>query len=162
MALNNKGTWITHFFQPCMQKNHIYASDYPVSEHMKFICAVNIYASGTVWIWSWSIAQYPPPCNPPCFPNSLQVIIYIPLINTYIDWEVTVVKFVRDPLYPSTHKKWLASNFSLQCHPESNINVTRIKEIITNKRSYWLLNKFSHPAPLEMNREQYGNYAYWC
>ena len=104
IALNNKGTWTTRFFRPCMQKNYIYASDYPVSEHMKFICAVNIYASGTVWIWSWSIAQYPPPCNPPCFPNSLQVIIYIPLINTYIDWEVTVVKFVRDPLYPSTRK----------------------------------------------------------
>ena len=31
-----------------MQKKHIYTSDYLASERMKFICAVNIYASGTV------------------------------------------------------------------------------------------------------------------
>lgn len=37
-----------HFFRPCVQKNSIYASDYPVLEHTKFICAVNVCASGTV------------------------------------------------------------------------------------------------------------------
>ena len=35
-------------FQPCVQKNHIYASDYPALEYMKFVCTVNVYASGTV------------------------------------------------------------------------------------------------------------------
>ena len=30
--------------------------------------------------------------------------------------------------YPLTHYEWLASNFSLQHHPSSHINVTRIKE----------------------------------
>ena len=38
----------------------------------------------------------------------------------------------------------------------------RIKEMITNSRSSWLLNKFSLSAPQEMYREQYGEYAYWC
>ena len=51
IALNNKGTWITQFFWPCMQKNCIYVSDYPASEHMKFVCTVNIYASGSVRSW---------------------------------------------------------------------------------------------------------------
>ena len=45
--------------------------------------------------------------------------------------------------------------------PESNIEVTRIKEIITNLRSSWLLNKFSLSAPYEMFREYYREYAYW-
>ena len=36
----------------------------------------------------------------------------------------------------------------------SNIVVTRIKEMITNYRSSWLLNKFSLSAPQEM----YGEY----
>ena len=43
IALNNKGTRVAHFFQPCTQKNCIYAS-----EHMKFVCTVNIYTSNTV------------------------------------------------------------------------------------------------------------------
>ena len=45
--MNNKGTWVAHFFRLCAQKNGIYASNYPVSECMKFACAVNIYASST-------------------------------------------------------------------------------------------------------------------
>ena len=36
------------------------------------------------------------------------------------------------------------------------------KEMITNCRQSWLLNKFSFLAPWEMYREQYGEYAYWC
>ena len=43
IALNNKGTRVAHFFQPCTQKNCIYAF-----EHMKFVCSVNIYTSNTV------------------------------------------------------------------------------------------------------------------
>ena len=38
------------FFWPCAQKNHIYVSDYPMLERVKFVCAVNVYASGTVGI----------------------------------------------------------------------------------------------------------------
>lgn len=30
------------------KKNHIYESDYPASQQMKFVCAVNVYASATV------------------------------------------------------------------------------------------------------------------
>ena len=48
IALNNKGTRVVHLFLPCAQKNCIHASDYPASERMKFVCAVNIFASGTV------------------------------------------------------------------------------------------------------------------
>ena len=44
----------------------------------------------------------------------------------------------------------------------SNIVVTRIKEMITNYRSSWLLNKFSLSVPQEMYGEQYGEYTYWC
>ena len=29
-------------------QNCIYTSDYPASEHMKFVCAVNVYVSSTV------------------------------------------------------------------------------------------------------------------
>ena len=46
--------------------------------------------------------------------------------------------------------------------PESNIKVTRIKEMITNLKSSWFLNKFSLSALQEMYREQYGEYAFWC
>ena len=43
-----------------MQKNSIYASDYPVLEHTKFICAVNVCASGTVHCCKEAIlASYP-------------------------------------------------------------------------------------------------------
>ena len=45
---------------------------------------------------------------------------------------------------------------------KSNIKVTRIKEMITNKKSSKLLNKFSLSALKEMYRKQYGEYAYWC
>ena len=38
--------------------------------------------------------------------------------------------------------------------------VVRIKEMITNKRSSYLLNKFSSSAPWEIYRELYGEYAY--
>ena len=44
---------------------------------------------------------------------------------------------------------------------ESHVKVMRIKEMITNERSFWLVNKFSLSAPLEMYREQYGEYTYW-
>ena len=37
--------------------------------------------------------------------------------------------------------------------PESHIKVMRIKEMITNQRSSWLLNKFSLSAPLELYRD---------
>lgn len=36
------------FFNFACKKNSIHVSDYPVLEHMKFICAVNVCASGTV------------------------------------------------------------------------------------------------------------------
>ena len=48
IALNNKDTRVAHFSQLCTQKNCICASDYPASEHMKFVCAVNIYTSSAV------------------------------------------------------------------------------------------------------------------
>ena len=34
-----------------------------------------------------------------------------------------------------------------------------MKEMITNKRSSWLVNKFSLLAPKEMYEEKYGEYA---
>ena len=43
--------------------------------------------------------------------------------------------------------------------PESNIKVTRIKEMITNLQNL-VLNKFSLSALQEMYREQYGEYAH--
>ena len=39
--------------------------------------------------------------------------------------------------------------------PESNIKVTRIKEMITNLKSSWFLNKFLLSALQEMYREQW-------
>ena len=43
-----------------------------------------------------------------------------------------------------------------------NIKITRIKKMITNRRSSWLLYKFSSSTPHDMNREQNGECAYWC
>ena len=43
--------------------------------------------------------------------------------------------------------------------PESSIKVMRIMEMITNLRSYRLLNKFSSSAPYKMYGGQYGEYA---
>ena len=63
---------------------------------------------------------------------------------------------------PLTHKSdWhLISLYHIT--PESHTKVMRIKELITCKKSSWLLNKFSFSAPWEMFREQCGEYAYWC
>ena len=36
------------FFSTERAKKRIYASNYPTSERMKFACAANVYASGTV------------------------------------------------------------------------------------------------------------------
>ena len=43
-----------------------------------------------------------------------------------------------------------------------NIKITRIKKMITNRRSSWLLYKFSSSTPHDMYREQNGECAYWC
>ena len=48
IAPNNKGTRITHFFDRERKINRIYASNYPASARMKFVCAVNVYTRGTV------------------------------------------------------------------------------------------------------------------
>ena len=45
--------------------------------------------------------------------------------------------------------------------PESHLRVTRIKEMITNQSSSWLLTKFFSLEPWYMYGEQYGEYAYW-
>ena len=48
------------FFLTVRAKNSIYPSDYPVLEHMKFICAVNVCASGTVHCCKEAfLASYP-------------------------------------------------------------------------------------------------------
>ena len=35
-------------------------------------------------------------------------------------------------------------------------------EMVTREGIFWLANKFSLSVPLEMYKEQYGEYAYWC
>ena len=66
---------------------------------------------------------------------------------------------MNNPLTPKSDQLMISpNNITL----ESNIKVTRIKEMITNLKSSWFLNKFSLSAPQEMYREQYGEYAYWC
>ena len=47
-----------------------------------------------------------------------------------------------NPLHPKSDKHLISPN---SITPESNIKVTEIKEMITNWRSSWLLNKFSLP-----------------
>ena len=64
-------------------------------------------------------------------------------------------------LWPPKSDKHLIYPCSIT--PESNTKVMNVKEMITNlKKSCWLLHKFSLSAPLEMYKEQYGEYAYWC
>ena len=46
--------------------------------------------------------------------------------------------------------------------PESHIKVMAIKEMATREGTFWLANKFSLSAPLEMYKKQCGEYAYWC
>ena len=45
---------------------------------------------------------------------------------------------------------------------ESQILITRLNKMITKERNSWLQNKFSLAAPLEVHREEYEEYAYWC
>ena len=44
--------------------------------------------------------------------------------------------------------------------PESHIKVMRIKEMVTREGRFWLANKFSLSAPLEMYIEPCGEYTY--
>ena len=44
--------------------------------------------------------------------------------------------------------------------PESHIKVMRVKEMIINRKTSQLLNKFSLPAHKEIYREQHGEYAF--
>ena len=46
--------------------------------------------------------------------------------------------------------------------PESNIKVSRMKEMITCYKSSRLLNKFSSSEPQEMYKEQFVEYAHRC
>ena len=43
---------------------------------------------------------------------------------------------------------------------ESNVEVTRVTEMITDHTNSYLFYKFSLSEPQEMYREQYGEYAY--
>ena len=49
--------------------------------------------------------------------------------------------------------------------PESHIKVMRMKEMISNEKSFWSVNKFSLSVPWELYKkqygEQYGDYAFW-
>ena len=37
----------------------------------------------------------------------------------------------------------------------------RIKEMISNEKSFWSVNKFSLSVLWELYKEQYGDYAFW-
>ena len=65
---------------------------------------------------------------------------------------------VINTLIPESDQ-YLISPFNII--PQSSIKVMRIKEMIINWRTSWLLNKFSFPAHQDMYGEQYGEYAYW-
>ena len=65
---------------------------------------------------------------------------------------------VNNTLIPESDQH-LISPFNIT--PESHIKVMRIKEMIINWRTSWLLNKFSLLAHKEIYREQYGEYAFW-
>ena len=45
---------------------------------------------------------------------------------------------------------------------ESHMEVMRTEEIFSHRKSSWLFKKFSLSVSLEMYREQYGEYEYWC
>ena len=51
------------------------------------------------------------------------------------------------PLNPLTPKSDQYLNSPYNITPESHIKVMRIKEMVTNLRSSWLLNKFSSSVP---------------
>ena len=99
--------------------------------------------------------------------NESQVIIWYTKIRFWVflfcccSVALLLFYFICDtnPLIPK-------SDLHLTCPhkipPESHLRVTRIKQITTNWRSSWMLNKFSLSASWEMSRGQYGEYAYWC
>ena len=57
----------------------------------------------------------------------------------------------------------LISSYNIS--PESHIKVMRIKEMISNEKSFWSVNKFSSSVPWELYKElhgeQYGDCAFW-
>ena len=63
---------------------------------------------------------------------------------------------VLNPLTPKSDQRPISPYNII---PELHIKVTRIKEMITNQRSSWLLNNFSLLAPKEIYREQYRENA---
>ena len=65
-------------------------------------------------------------------------------------WTLKSLKEIRFNLLILKSNKHLISLYNITT--ESNFKVTRIKEMIANLRSAWLLNKFSLSAPQEMCR----------
>ena len=90
----------------------------------------------------------------------LQSLI-VKVLSLYRDIERLHAYLNKIQFNPSTTKcdYHLISPYNIT--PESNMKVTRIKEMISNQGSSWLLHKFSLSAPLKMYWEQYGEYAYW-
>ena len=65
-------------------------------------------------------------------------------------------------VYPLTRKSDQLLISPYNTTPEPNIEVRRIKEMITNLYSSLFLNNFPSSELWEMYREQYGEHAYWC
>ena len=61
----------------------------------------------------------------------------------------------------TSYKKLLIVLEILPVSTSGNVQVKRMKEMIPNYRSSWLLNKLFYSALKEMFAEQYGEYAYW-
>ena len=67
----------------------------------------------------------------------------------------------NQPFAPPPKIDWhLTSPYNITS--ESHMEVMRIEEIFSHRKSSWLFKKFSLLVSLEMYREQYGEYGYWC
>ena len=55
-----------------------------------------------------------------------------------------------------------STNQSAVKHMRLNLKLKRMKEMIVIWKSLWSLNKISSSLEMEMYREQFWEYAYWC
>lgn len=95
-----------------------------------------------------SVVRYIGPCGWFGFSDHLANILLTMKQKDFAGDKLNNGDKLTDRAKPFSPKVWLASNISLQYHTcESHIKVMKIKEMITNSRSSWLLAKFSLSAP---------------
>ena len=166
---------VSIFYQLTSEKNQVHTSNLTNCKQtpllIKFCLIKNMKGNRGNWLtqfkfsflsipWSFlpplgkvfSFPHFTVFCSSVCFPNNLNYCCQ-KVQGAY------KMCTVSNTLIPES-EWYLISPFNII--PKSSSKFMKIKEMIINWRTSWLLNKFSSPAHQEMYEEQYREYAYWC